>query len=423
MMPRLQQGSFAAGAVLSAFAALAFVLSAGRAAADYRIGPGDVVEVAIAGLTDQRQRATVQLDGTISLPGTGAIAVAGLSAPELQARMEALLPTKLFKVRAPDGRERVVLVRPADVTAVIAEYRPVYVTGDVLTPGQQTYRPQMTVRQVVAVAGGYSLLRARTAGNTADPVEIKREYELAAIDYAREFFRIARTQAAVEERDTFEPAAPRGLPVPDAFIKAIVQSEQQALRIEQAEHRAERQFLEDSIRKAEAQIAILKRQEQGEASAVTYDEQDLSRVQALLGTGAATNMRVIEARRALLLSSTRRLQTAAELMRVERQQDEYRRQLERLDNQRRTRLLTELADGNARLAAVRARLHAATERLHPLRLAGPAPTGAESYRPEITVVRKNDGTWVRISAKEDFEVEPGDVIEITLRIDMQPPSQ
>ena len=128
-------------------------------AAPYRLAPGDTVEVSIGGIPDQRTRAQVQIDGSIALPGIGTVAIAGLTPAELQSRIETMLQSRTLRHRSPDGREQTFVVKPGDIIANIVEYRPIYVTGDVLTPGQQVYRASMTVRQAVAVAGGFSLLR------------------------------------------------------------------------------------------------------------------------------------------------------------------------------------------------------------------------------------------------------------------------
>ena len=45
--------------------------------------------------------------------------------------------------------------------ATVAEYRPVYVNGDVSKPGEYPYRPTTTARQVVALAGGYDIMHIR----------------------------------------------------------------------------------------------------------------------------------------------------------------------------------------------------------------------------------------------------------------------
>jgi len=151
--------------------------SAADAGGVYKLSPGDIVEIGISSLPERTQRAVIQMDGTIALPEVGMITVGGLTPAELQAHMATILPTKILHQRLPDGREQMIVVKPGDVTAIVAEYRPIYVTGDVLTPGQQAYRPLMTVRQAVAVSGGLSLLRSRASQAGPDPVDLQRDYQ------------------------------------------------------------------------------------------------------------------------------------------------------------------------------------------------------------------------------------------------------
>ncbi len=394
------------------------------ALADYRLSPGDTVEIAVAGVPDQRYRLAIQSDGSIALPGVGSVIIGGMTLAELQARMEALLPTKIFHYRTPDGLEHSVVVKPTDVTTSVAEYRPVYISGDVLTPGQQTYRPLMTVRQVVAVAGGYSMLRARATQTNLDPVELRRDYESTSVEYAKQFFHAARVQAELLGKDSFQQQTPREASLASAVASAMVKSEAESLRISNQDFRAEQAFLVDSIKKADEQLEVLKKQEQGEVKGVEADEQDLDRMVKLFSAGTLVSPRVTEARRALLLSSTRRLQTTAEVMRLQRQQDEQRRQLERIAAQRKIKLLSELNDTNARLAELTTRLQATRQRLQPLGAAGPVPIGESNFTPDVAIVRKVDQNWKRMAASDDAAVEPGDVIEVVLRPEaIQGPSQ
>ena len=78
--------------------------------------------------------------------------------------MKERLSRKLYQQRTPDGRESVTPIAPDAVLVTIAEYRPVYVNGDVTKPGEQTFRPGMTVRQAVALAGGYEITPADLRG-------------------------------------------------------------------------------------------------------------------------------------------------------------------------------------------------------------------------------------------------------------------
>ena len=383
-------------------------------AAPYRLAPGDTVEVSIGGIPDQRTRAQVQIDGSIALPGIGTVAIAGLTPAELQSRIETMLQSRTLRHRSPDGREQTFVVKPGDIIANIVEYRPIYVTGDVLTPGQQVYRASMTVRQAVAVAGGFSLLRSRTQPGT-DPADLTRDYQSLSTEYIKEHIHVARVNAELKGDDAFEPATPREISLPASAIDPIVQAEAQSLRTSQADHRKERIFLEDAVKQSDAQLITLRKQQDGEEKGVQADEEELDRVMRLFGSGSLPSPRVTESRRSLLLSSTRRLQTTVELMRLQRQREEFLRQLERLTSQRAITLLRELKDSNVRLADLRVRMLALSQKLQPLGGAGAVPIGTSELQPDVLIVRKVGQQWNRIAASVDFDVEPGDVVEVALR--------
>jgi len=398
---------------LVATASIAFSRTA---LADYHIAPGDTVEVAVYGIPDQHYRALVQTDGSVSLPGVGQVVVGGLTQTELQQRMETLVPTKIFRYRTQDGQEHPVVLRPADIAASIAEYRPVYISGDVLTPGQQAYRPQMTVRQLVAMAGGYSLLRSRVQQGAVDPAELQKEYQSASIEYAKEYFHALRLQAELQNKDTFQPQGSKDAPAMSPVSSVMVKSEAEALRVAQNDFRAEQSFLQEAVKKDDGQLGVLKQQEQEEAKGVAADNEDLDRLGRLFSAGNLTAARVTDARRAMLLSSTRHLQTQVEVMRLQRQQDDQRRQLDRLASQRREKLLTEFNDTNTKLAVLEAAVKAARQRLQPMGGGGgPALVDPDKMKPDIAIVRNVDRKWTRTVSSPDTELEPGDVVEVALR--------
>jgi polysaccharide export outer membrane protein len=384
-------------------------------AAQYRLAPGDTVEVSVVGVPEQRNRAQIQIDGTIALPGLGTVEVAGLTPSELQSRMEALLQSKILRQRLPDGREHEIVVVPGDVIANVVEYRPIYVTGDVLTPGQLAYRASMTVRQAVAVSGGYSLLRSRSQSVTNDPADLLRDYQSLSTEYVKEYFHILRINAELADKDTFDQTPSPDISLPASAISPIVQSEAESLKTAQRDYRKERRFLEDAVKQADAQLATLSKQHEGEEKGVQADEEELDRVIKLFGSGSLPSPRVTESRRALLLSSTRRLQTTVELMRLQRQREDSARQIERVASQRTVNLLRELKDSHVHMADLRIRMQALGQKLQPVGGNTALSVGTSDLRPQVVVVRKAGQQWERIAASEDFDVEPGDVIEIALR--------
>jgi polysaccharide export outer membrane protein len=123
---------------------------------------------------------------------------------------------------------------------------------------------------------------------------------------------------------------------------------------------------------------------------------------------------VTDARRAVLLSSTMALQTAAQLMQVKRQQGDVVRQLERLDDQRRIKLLQDLQDARMALGQVWAKLQSTAEKVQYAGARSQLMHGHE-LKADIVVIRKGEKGWARIPAHEDFELQPGDAVEVALR--------
>src|SRR6478735_7294973 len=97
-------------AVISA-AALG-LLWPGFATAEYKLGSGDALELALAGSPDIHVRATVNLDGEVDLPLLGHVKVAGLSLSEIRAALQKSLQTKMLPRRGADGRETFSAIGP-----------------------------------------------------------------------------------------------------------------------------------------------------------------------------------------------------------------------------------------------------------------------------------------------------------------------
>jgi polysaccharide export outer membrane protein len=132
--------------------------------------------------------------------------------------------------------------------------------------------------------------------------------------------------------------------------------------------------------------------------------------------------RVSDARRSLLLSSTRALQTAVQLAQVERERGDLGRKLERLDDTRRLSLLSELQDANGKLAEIRAKLSAVGEKLTYAGLVRSQLVRGKGSAPEIIVYRTTSKGRQRIESNEDADLQPGDTIEVSLQGDLLPSS-
>ena len=174
-----------------------------------------------------------------------------------------------------------------------------------------------------------------------------------------------------------------------------------------ADYEREKAYLQRSVDQTAAEIGVLSEQESKEEQGTEADADELKRASDLYSRGTLTSTRVTDARRAVLLSSTRKLQITAQLMQVRKQQDDFARQLQRLDDQRKIKLLQELQDANVKLAQTRAKLEGVREKLEYSAQVRSQLTRAASGSPQITVMRKSEKGWGRTSANEDFELAAG----------------
>jgi polysaccharide biosynthesis/export protein len=387
------------------------LLCVGTAArAEYRLDVGDVIQISVATAPELQRRVSIELDGSISFPLLGTITVTGLTPAQAQAKIKAGLANKPLQLRRPDGRSDLVVIAPDEVTAVV-EYRPIYVNGDVSKPGEYPYRLLMTVRQAVALSGGYDTFRFRVSNPNIDIADLRSQYESLWIEFAKERAHAWRLKAELGDQKDLDLA---DVPLPPTLIAEIVRLETENLNTRQSDHRRQKEFLQRAVKQSSDQIAALSEQEQTEERGVQADAQELQKDLELLSKGTLTSPRVTDARRAVLLSSTRKLQTVVQLMQLKREQDEVQTKFDQLDDQRRIELLGGLQDANAKLGDLRAKLQGIEEKIRVTDLLRSQLAEGGGNGPEIVIIRKSGTGLLHLVASEETELQPGDVVEVSV---------
>jgi polysaccharide biosynthesis/export protein len=114
------------------------------ASAEYRVGPGDVLEVTVFGNEDLSRTTTVQTTGTVSLALVGEVPVSGLTVAEIKTKLTSLLA-------------RDYLVNP-QVDVKIKEYQSQFVTvmGEINSPGKKPLRGRTRLIDVLVESGGFT---------------------------------------------------------------------------------------------------------------------------------------------------------------------------------------------------------------------------------------------------------------------------
>jgi polysaccharide export outer membrane protein len=406
--------------IYAACVAAAMTAMPQMARAEYRLAPGDVLEISAASLPELKQRAQVDPDGDISLPFGGRIHAAGLTLSEVQAKVRESLPAKEFRRRTDEGREYPVILTPGEIGVVIAEYKPIYLNGDVSKPGEQLYRPGMTVRQAVALAGGYDIMRFRMNNPFLEQADLQSDYKTAWNELARQQTQVSRLQAELDGKADFEHLASAKTPVPPETLARIQETEAEKKKTRDADYRKEKSYLASAVSKEDSRIDILSERRDKEQEGVEADAEDLKRLRELFSKGNVPITRVVEARRAHLLASTRQLETESQLASIERSRQDFARRSEHLDDQRRLDILSELADTRAKTEATRSHLQALGEKLVYVGMVRSQLVRGKGSKPDIAVYRKSGENTERLQVTEDTELMPGDVVEIALKADLVP---
>jgi len=125
--------------------------------AEYRLGPGDRLQINVFGQDDLSGEYAVDASGNLAFPILGAVTAGNKSVDEVREEIVASLA---------DG----FVINPL-VSIEVLNYRPFYVLGEVRRPGSYPFVAGIDVRQAVAIAGGYNR-RARKS-----PVIISRRFD------------------------------------------------------------------------------------------------------------------------------------------------------------------------------------------------------------------------------------------------------
>ncbi len=154
---------------------------AGTAAAEYLLGPGDVVNISVFGVPELDKSTRVSNSGKIHFPGLGILPVVNLDSGRLEAEIaRRLRGAGLVK-------DPIVRVRVAQRRA-----QPVYILGEVMMPGQFVINDEMRILDLLTLAAGFN--------DVASPVGYLYRRKL-------------------EEPDPSSPGAPRAATTTDEVVE------------------------------------------------------------------------------------------------------------------------------------------------------------------------------------------------------------
>ncbi|RDJ24095.1 hypothetical protein DWF00_03105 [Bosea caraganae] len=382
---------------------------------EYKIAPGDRLEVKVVGLPELGQKALVDINGNLPLPMLGSVKVSGLSLAEVQDKLRTALSGKIVYRRALDGKKIPNIADVDEILVEVAEYRPVYVNGDVPRAGEVVYRPGMRVRQALSLAGGQDQSAARANGNLVNVFDYGSARDTLMLEFTRERAQYWRLNAEIDDngKASADDLIQRLPQIGGADL--VAKSESDLLAIRTRDWQNEKAFLSKSADQAAARTKALALQFDTENKGSTADADEFDRMQKLLDKSLTSQNRVTDARRAMLISATRALQIGVQLTTAERDQEERTRNLTRTVDQRRANLMKERDDSALKLAQLKARMEANDKKLVFMGGATKQILGDDPTKIQITIRRDGVDGVQTIAATEDTLLTPGDVVEVVLK--------
>lgn len=289
------------------------------------LGAGDQVELSVViwGDTELEYRIwepvsgiyTVSANGSLTLPLVGSIPAIRLSRAELSRKIAAILHT------------RAQLVEPPVVTMNVVTYAPFFVLGDVARPGAFEARPERTVYQAFALAGGTPRI---TGGLDVNVRSLMVDSGVLA-QLHREIVRAqaseARYLAMLNGVEVIELPEPVQHPDGAAALDRLIEGEQLQLNARRDAMALEVKNLEGLKTLLDTEIASLEEKLDGLSVQISLAQENLDNMLALKESGLARSVQIRDAQEALFVVKSQQIDIETGIYRARQRKQETDRDI------------------------------------------------------------------------------------------------
>lgn len=367
-------------------------------AVDYPLRPGDILSVTIIGVPELARAVPVEADGTAWFPAIGPVQAVGKPLAAIRAAVtEAYvgMVAAEAEVGAPPR-----FIAASQVYVGVSEYRPIYVSGDMIAATTVAFRPGLTARRALALAGA-------GPARAPDQAGMAEQFRAAVVDLSRVQ---ARIWSLKRQLGTDLPADYRNILVDGSeAVREIAEAARAMVAAQTREREREKTRIDEAIARANGRLAALVGQKASEEEGRQLDDQTVAEVRELFERGSplAPATRLADVRRSALASASRvlELEVAAENTRTTLA--DLSAQATDISAGARSETWAALADALAEAQGKQARLAALRS----------TPVGVVGDDFVVAILR--DGTEVGPEGGADPELFPGDAIEVR-RIDQDP---
>lgn len=343
---------------------------------------------------------TVGPSGTLSVPFVGELPASGKTTSEVAAAIGEALQRKLALSDRPEA------------SVEMAQFRPFYISGEVQTPGQFPFVPDLTVLKAISVAGGIRRVADYGPQLGKDMVTAKGNFDIYDDQHVRLIVRRARIDADMADKTTFEvPKEVEG----DPRLPAIVADEMTILAADQKALKLKLEALDDLKGVLQAEIESLQKKIGNQQKQVDLAQQQLAGIGPLAQKGLVANSRLLDSQQTvadlqgkILDYETAILSARQAISKATQDAIDARNTLSSKLAVDRQQTEADLKEAALRVNMQKGLMVVAND--PSIRAASDADQPSLVY----SLVRVVDGKSSEIAAEENTPVLPGDVIKVKL---------
>jgi polysaccharide biosynthesis/export protein ExoF len=372
---------------------------------DYKLSVGDVLEFDYLDDLELPRQLTIGFNGKIQVPILGTVAVAGLTIDEATE----LVRTQLI--------ERKLLNSPAFTMSVFT-YRPIYVIGDVKSPGTFPFHAELTVEQSVGLAGGLLAVVSTTESRISARAQLQGDLYGTDSDITRQAVWAARLEAELDGRKTISLADIPAKAKPyleSSSTDEFIEVENRILEADITALESQKSILTANISATENQLQLFDKLAKNQETAVKFTQDERARVDKLVKSGLKTANDLSDIQRQLTVDEGRLLQILADKGNAVLRGATLKQQLAAIEDGGRKDMLTGLQERNAALMLLLAKRRATEEQLY--LVTNWASVEAENTQQSVIHykirARSNEGSGDQI-VSANSKLLPGDVLIVSI---------
>jgi exopolysaccharide production protein ExoF len=397
-------------AMLAAFALLS-VSMPGLAAADaYHLGTMDKLRIRVVewqtaegSVRDWSSISgdyTVGPSGNISLPFIGELEATGKTTADIASEIGEGLQQKFALSDKPEA------------SVELAEFRPLFVSGDVQTPGKYPYNPGLTVLQAVSVAGG--IRRASDLGQRfeRDFINARGNYDVLVKQRDGLVAKHARLMAeAAGKTEIGEIEALKNSPDRDTLIE----DETSFMIARKKRHEEQLKAIDDLKNLLQSEISSLEKKIASQDRQAELSRKELASIGNLADRGLVVNQRVLSIERSISELEGKVLDMETASLRAKQDISKATQDASNLISERTTGIAQERQQSEAEIAQLNLKIAMYRDLMGEVVAKAPeAAANSATSQPNVnySIVRTKDGKPSEIQADENTPVLPGDVVKI-----------